>query len=151
MVAPQVCDTRPMTGACVFCQVVAGDLPSSRVHETSTVAAFMDIHPVTPGHLLVVPKAHVVGLAELSDELAAEMVSVARRLGAALRRSELRCEGVNLFLADGVAAGQEVFHAHLHVIPRFAGDGFVLDVRRGPDPSRRRLDDHAAQLRATFE
>lgn len=132
---------------CPFCQIVDGDIASSRVHESDTVLAFMDINPVTPGHVLVAPKAHLPELADLPDDVASEMFSVARRLAAALRRSALRCDGVNLFYADGEAASQEVFHAHLHVFPRFAGDGFKLEARWGSNPDRAELDAIAAQLR----
>ncbi|MEM7142492.1 MAG: HIT family protein [Actinomycetota bacterium] len=132
---------------CVFCKVVNDELPSSRVYESESLIAFLDIDPVTPGHTLVVPKAHLPELADLSDELGAEIFSVARRVAAALRRSGIRSEGVNLFYADGEAAFQEVFHAHLHVFPRFATDGFTIDARWGSDPARQELDDHAAQLR----
>src|SRR3712207_346170 len=103
---------------CVFCGIVAGGLPASVGVDTGTVLALMDIDPVTPGHVLVIPRAHLPDLADLTDELAGEMMAVARRVAAALRRSGLRCDGVNLFYADGEAAFQEVFHAHLHVFPR---------------------------------
>jgi len=77
----------------------------------------MDIQPVNSGHLLVIPNLHAQGLADLQDELAAHIFRVAKRLSTALRSSGIKCEGVNLFLADGEAAGQEVFHVHLHVFP----------------------------------
>lgn len=79
-----------MSDECVFCQIVAGDLPSTRVLESDSVLAIMDIDPVTPGHVLVIPKAHLPDLAYLTDQLATEMFSAARRLAAALRRSGLR-------------------------------------------------------------
>jgi diadenosine tetraphosphate (Ap4A) HIT family hydrolase len=109
---------------CVFCSIVAGDLPASRVYDDDRVLAFADIRPATTGHLLVVPKRHAAGLATLDPEDGARMFQVAQRLAAALRASSIEPEGVNLFLADGEVAGQEVFHAHLHVLPRRAGDGF---------------------------
>jgi histidine triad (HIT) family protein len=132
---------------CVFCQIVAGVLPSTTVLESTTVLAIMDIDPVSPGHLLVIPKRHLADLADLTDELAGEMFSVARRLAAALRRSGVRCEGVNLFYADGEAAFQEVFHSHLHVFPRFGGDGFIINANWGSAPSRSELDDLAEAIR----
>ncbi|ADG76228.1 histidine triad (HIT) protein [Cellulomonas flavigena DSM 20109] len=135
---------------CVFCGIVAGELGASVVHESPTVLAFMDIDPVTPGHVLVVPRAHLPELADLDDDVGAEMFAVARSVAAALRRSPLRCEGVNLFYADGEAAFQEVFHAHLHVFPRFADDGFRIDARWGSNPSGAELDAHAAALRAAL-
>lgn len=133
---------------CVFCGIVEGSVPSSRVVDTPTVLAFMDIDPVTPGHLLVIPREHLPDLADLDDALAGEMMAVARRAAAALRRSDLRCDGVNLFYADGEAAFQEVFHAHLHVFPRFADDGFVIRAGWGSGPSRAELDETAAELAA---
>ncbi|OHV39779.1 histidine triad (HIT) protein [Pseudofrankia sp. EUN1h] len=113
---------------CVFCAIVRGEAESSVVYEDDAMLAFMVLQPVTPGHLLVVPKAHAVGLADLDDKAGAWMWQVAHRLGRALRHSDLRCEGVNLFLADGAAAFQEIFHVHLHVFPRFAGDSFRIDA-----------------------
>lgn len=110
----------------MFCGIVSGAAPASLVYEDADLLAFLDIRPVTTGHLLVVPKAHAGDLAELDEPTGAAMWQLARRLAGALRRSSLRCEGVNLFLADGVAAGQEVCHVHLHVIPRFPGDGFGI-------------------------
>lgn len=133
-------------GDCVFCGIVAGALPSSVVVDTATVLAFMDIDPVTPGHTLVIPKEHLPDLADLDDELAGEMMAVARRVAAALRRTDLRCDGVNLFYADGEAAFQEVFHAHLHVFPRSADDGFVITANWGSRPSREELDRTARKL-----
>ncbi|MET0788872.1 MAG: HIT family protein [Cellulomonas sp.] len=125
---------------CVFCRIVSGELESSRVAESPTVLAIMDIDPVTTGHVLVLPKAHLPALADLSDDLASEMLAVARRIAAGLRRSALRCEGVNLFYADGEAAFQEVFHSHLHVFPRWVGDGFTIGARWGSSPGRASLD-----------
>ena len=131
---------------CVFCRIVDGSAESSPLIDTGTVLGFMDIDPVTPGHMLVIPKAHCPDLADLSEEQASEMLSVGRRLAAAVRRTDLRCEGVNLFYADGEAAFQEVFHAHLHVFPRFHGDGFVITANWGSNPSRAQLDEIATKI-----
>jgi histidine triad (HIT) family protein len=136
-----------MPDACVFCRIVAGAVPSSVVHESPTVLGFLDVDPVTPGHLLVIPKQHLPWLADLPEEIAAEMFSSARALAAALRRSSLRCEGVNLFYADGEAALQEVFHSHLHVFPRFADDAFEIRANWGTGPSRSDLDAIAEEIR----
>ena len=136
------------TAACPFCRIITRELDASVVHESATVLAFMDIDPVTPGHVLVVPKAHLPTLADLDDDVAAEMFAVARAVAAALRRSPLPSEGVNLFYADGEAAFQEVFHSHLHVFPRSAGDGFTIGARWGSNPPRAELDGHAEAIRA---
>ena len=115
-----------MASDCIFCRILAGELPASFVYRDETCAAFMDIRPVNPGHMLVIPLTHAPYMADLDPKTAGHMMQVAHRLAAGLRGSGLRCEGVNLFMADGEAAFQEVFHAHLHVFPRYKGDGFGL-------------------------
>ena len=138
------------TADCLFCRILAGELPASFVHRDDVCAAFMDIQPVNPGHLLVIPVRHGAYLADIDGETAAHLMRVGHRLAGALRASGVRCEGVNLFLADGKVAGQEVFHAHLHVFPRYSGDGFGL--RFGPEyrnrPPRAELDRIAAAITA---
>ena len=138
--------------SCAFCRILAGELPASVVHQDDIVSAFMDIRPVNPGHLLVVPNRHAASIAELDADTGAHMFRVGQRLAAALRRSGVRCEGVNLFLADGEAAGQEVFHMHLHVLPRYKGDGFGF--KRSPAslvrPGRAELQRIAEGIRSTL-
>jgi histidine triad (HIT) family protein len=134
---------------CIFCDILAGKAPASFVYRDDDVAAFMDIKPVNPGHLLVVPVRHAAYLADITDEEAAHIMRVAHRMAAALRQSSVRCEGVNFFLADGEAAFQEVFHVHLHVFPRFARDGFGLKFSpayHSTHPTRDALDKLAAEL-----
>ena len=133
-------------GGCVFCDIVAGRGPASLVHSDETVIAFLDLRPVTTGHLLVIPRAHAAFLADLDPAVGGLMFGVAQRMAAALRRSGLRCDGVNLFLADGEAAFQEVFHVHLHVIPRTPGDGFRIRAKWRP-PARAELDLVADRVR----
>jgi histidine triad (HIT) family protein len=137
----------------VFCAIVHGEAPASAVHADDQVMAFMDIQPVNPGHLLVVPRKHATYLAELEEETGGRLFQVGMKLAAAVRQAGVKCEGVNLFLADGEAAGQEVVHVHLPVIPRFEGDGFVF--RFGSDyfrlPERAELDDVAAGIRQALE
>ena len=134
---------------CIFCRILAGQLPASFVYRDERCAAFMDIQPVNTGHLLVVPVRHATYLADLDSEAAAHVMRVAHGAAAALRSSGVRCEGVNFFLADGEAAMQEIFHVHLHVFPRFRGDGFGLKfapeyyTRR---PERSQLDEMAETL-----
>ena len=119
---------------CVFCGIVSGRLPVSAVYRDTRCLAFMDIHPINPGHILVVPTRHASGLAELDRADGAAIMQVASRIAVALRAGALsdlnvRCEGVSLFLSDGAAAGQVVGHVHLHVVPRYRGDG--AGFRRG--------------------
>jgi histidine triad (HIT) family protein len=135
---------------CIFCKVLSGDLPASFVYRDDLVAAFMDIQPVNLGHLLVVPVRHAPYLGDVTAAEAEALMRVAQHATAALRASSLKCEGVNLFLADGEAAMQEVFHAHLHVFPRFQGDGFGLKFAPGyytRRPPRAELDQQAGELR----
>ena len=138
---------------CVLCRIVKGVAPASVVHSGEQVMAFMDTTPVNSGHVLVIPKAHAAELSELNPETGAQMFKVATRVAEGLRRSGVKCEGVNLFLTDGEAAFQEVFHVHLHVIPRFKGDGFGLKF--GPSygfkPERKQLDETAEKIRKTME
>ncbi len=138
---------------CIFCAILAGRAPASLVYRDERCAAFLDIRPVNPGHTLVVPIRHAASLAELDPEDGAQLFRVAQRLAAALRRSGLRCEGVNLFLADGEAAGQEVFHVHLHVLPRFRGDGFGMRFPPGygQNPPRAELDEIAQRIRGAMK
>jgi histidine triad (HIT) family protein len=138
------------TRDCVFCEIVAGREPGSFAYEDERVVAFMDLAAANPGHLLVVPRAHAESLADLEDAVGAHLFLVAKRMAAALRASGLRCEAVNLFVADGEAAGQEVFHVHVHVLPRWDGDGFRVDAE-WTWPKRSELDAAAAALRSAYE
>jgi histidine triad (HIT) family protein len=139
------------SGDCIFCAIAVGSAPASIVYDDADLLAFLTIGPVTPGHLLVIPKRHVAYLADLDETTGGRMFTVAMRLARALRASGLRCEGINLFLADGEAAFQEVFHTHLHVFPRFAEDSFRIDADWSSTPSRHELDEIAAQVRAAYE
>jgi histidine triad (HIT) family protein len=135
---------------CGFCRILAGKAEASFLFRDERVAAFMDITPVNPGHLLVIPNRHAVYLSELDPADGARIFEVAQSLAVALRRSGLKCEAVNLFLADGEQAGQEVPHAHLHVIPRFRGDGFGLKLPPGygRKAERSELDKIATAIKA---
>ena len=134
---------------CIFCGILAGELPGSFVFRDERCAAFMDIQPVNSGHVLIVPLSHAGQLSALDAPTAAHLMVVAQRITAALRASPIRCEGVNLLLADGIAAGQEVSHVHLHVVPRFNADGFGFRYRAEYKnaPAREQLELTAAQIR----
>lgn len=112
--------------SCIFCDILTGLKPADFIYRDERCAAFMDIHPVNPGHVLVVPTRHATLLGELDDDITGHLLTVAKQVDSALRSSGIRCEGINLYLADGRTAGQEVMHVHLHVIPRFSGDGHHL-------------------------
>ncbi|WP_062076753.1 HIT family protein [Demequina globuliformis] len=143
--------TEPSTNAeCVFCSIVADPSRDHVVWEDADVLAFMDINPVTDGHLLVVPKEHTVGLTDMPPALAGKVMQVAQELARALRASEVRCEGVNLFFAEGEAALQEIFHSHLHVFPRYPDDGFEISADWAGSTDDR-LSHAADQVRAGLE
>ncbi len=122
------------------------------LYQDEFVAAFMDLFPVVPGHLLVIPNMHAVLLGDLPEELSLRVFSLGRRLGAALRQSKLRAESIGYYMADGPAAGQVVRHVHLHVIPRFAGDGAGIGLhRQAPMRAKRaELDTQAADIQAAM-
>jgi histidine triad (HIT) family protein len=136
-------------GSCIFCRIVEGREEASFVAQGSDAVAFLDIHPINEGHTLVVPRKHATSVAELEEIGALAMWSLARHIATALRDSGLRCEGINLYLADGAAAGQEVFHSHLHVVPRWQGDGFAIKYppHYGAATPKETLDKIAARLR----
>ena len=137
---------------CIFCDILAGSSLASFVYRDERVAAFMDTQPVTPGHTLIIPARHAASLAELDPADGARLFQLGQHVAAALRSSGLPCEGVNFWLADGSAAGQEVSHVHLHVFPRFAGDGFGLRLPPGywDKPPRSELDEIAGRVRGVM-
>ena len=130
----------------LLCRLIDGRLETSRVYEDEHVVAFMDYQPVNPGHVLVVPRQHVLLLEDLDDTVGTAVWRAGHAISRALRRTELRCEGVNLFLADGEAAFQEIPHVHLHVFPRYVGDQFRLSADWRPR-ERDELDTAAGQVR----
>jgi diadenosine tetraphosphate (Ap4A) HIT family hydrolase len=132
---------------CIFCKIIAGEAPASKVYEDELCMAFLDIQPITPGHVLVIPKEHAVGLGDLRLEVGGHLFTVAQAIAAAIRASELKCDGINLHLADGAIAGQDVFHVHLHVVPRFQGDGFGFRRGSWEKPDRAELDWIAAGIK----
>ncbi|MGP4101728.1 HIT family protein [Nonomuraea sp. KM90] len=131
---------------CIFCAIIAGRAEAAIVHEDDSVVAILDHKPATVGHVLVIPRVHVAGLADCEDAVGAAIWRTARRVSVALRASGLRCDGVRLSLADGEAAGQDVFHLHLHVVPRYPGDGVVVTAD-WKSRSRESLDRDAALIR----
>ena len=114
--------------------------------------AIMDICPINAGHILVIPLDHASNLTELKSGAGGALFEAAQRVAAAIRQSPLKPDGINLLLADGEAAGQEVFHVHLHVLPRFRGDGFGhrFPPGYGRRPSREELDSVAATIRTSM-
>ena len=114
---------------CIFCKIIAGEIPSVKLYEDDLVLAFLDIAPINFGHLLVIPKEHHTSSSTIPEKTAGRMFHVGTRLGVAQKRV-LDVDGFNLHLADGQCAGQVVMHAHLHVIPRDVEDGFHWNWRQ---------------------
>lgn len=110
--------------SCIFCQIIEGTIPSAKVYEDEHVYAFMDIMPVTKGHVLLIPKKHVENIYDFSAEDASHFFAVAPKIANVLK-DEFKPAGMNLLQNNGAPAGQSVFHLHLHLIPRYdETDGF---------------------------
>lgn len=133
---------------CVFCKILNGELPVSMIYRDEKIAVFVDLYPVNEGHLLIIPTYHAPYMKDVDAETLQHMMTTAQKMNAALRVSNFPCEGVNLFAADGEAANQEVFHFHLHVFPRYKGDGFGFkyDKQRHFRQSKREQMDAIATL-----
>ena len=106
---------------CLFCRIVTGEIPATKVYEDDEVVAFLDIYPINPGHVLIVPRAHHATLAELPDALAMAAARVVPRLTRAILAATV-APGLHLIVNNGVVAGQTIHHVHWHLIPRFEGD-----------------------------
>lgn len=133
---------------CVFCRIAAGKIPASTVYEDEACVAFMDIGQVNPGHVLVATKAHAADVYALDDAQAAGVARAVARIARAIR-AVFAPDGLSVYQANGNAAGQTVFHYHVHLVPRHAGDAmaFTWPVH---NPPREALEAHAAQLRAAL-
>jgi len=107
---------------CIFCKIVAGEIPCYKIAETDNVLAFLDVMPITRGHLLIIPKKHVELIYDAEPEIMAEVMSVATKISAVTKKN-LNCDGMNLLLNTEKCAGQIVPHIHLHLIPRYLDDG----------------------------
>ncbi len=110
---------------CLFCKIVAGELPSSKIYEDREVLSFLDIKPVNPGHALVIPKKHFESIHDTPDELLSKMIIVGKKIASSIQKN-IGAEGVNIGMNNGRVAGQIVFHAHIHIMPRYSKDSFKL-------------------------
>ena len=133
---------------CVFCRIVAGSIPSTRVHEDEHTVAFMDIGQVNPGHVLVALKAHAENVFALDDVQAAAVFRAAARVARGIRDA-FQPQGLSVYQANGQSAGQTVFHFHIHLVPRHEGDGMAL-TWPVKNPPREKLEEYAAKIRAAL-
>ena len=131
---------------CVFCKIVAGQIPSTKVFEDEHTLAFMDLGQVNPGHVLVAVKKHAENLYALDDAQAAALAKASVRVSRAIRDA-FKPEGLSVYQANGKAAGQTVFHYHVHLLPRHAGDGMEL-TWPVKNPPREKLEEYAGKIRA---
>ena len=145
--------------ACVFCHIVTGRAPCSEVYRDDSFMAFMDIHPWSAGHVLVIPTEHRQRVGELSPGAREQLFGLTARIAEAVRRSELGCDDVHFLVNDGAHASQTVPHVHMHILPRRRGDGGARLARLLARPlltllrpaSRVRLDRQAADIRAHLD
>ncbi len=142
-------DPVPSDPNCIFCAIVAGRRPAEKLYEDERVLAFLDINPVNTGHTLVIPKEHVRDITGLSDEDAAAVMKATAHLARAVKAA-VQPEGINLLQSNERAAGQVVFHLHVHIIPRWIGDGLVTP-RQTSHRSTEPLPEVAAKIRAVLE
>jgi len=133
---------------CIFCRIVAGEAPAHLVHDEELVLSFMDIAPVGDGHLLIVPKAHSENVLDTEPAALAAVMAASRRLAHALKRA-LGCDGIGVHQLNGAAAGQTVFHYHMHLIPRNHGDPIAFHGRKAGDPER--IAENARKIAAALE
>lgn len=134
---------------CVFCKIARGESPSYRIHEDEKVMAILDLYPINPGHVLVMPKRHVETLAELEQEELFSLAALLQKLVKAVEKS-LSPEGLNMMINQGEAAGQVVPHFHWHIIPRNSGDRVRISARR-LEPSEKEFREILAKIKKTLE
>jgi histidine triad (HIT) family protein len=131
---------------CVFCRIVAKEIPATVVHEDEHTLAFMDIGQVNPGHVLVALKKHAENIFALEDAQAAAVFRASAKVARAIRAA-FEPQGLSVYQANGAAAGQTVFHLHIHLVPRYEGDGMAL-TWPVKNPPREKLVDYAEKIRA---
>ena len=115
---------------CIFCKIAKGEIPSATVYEDDDFRVIMDISPASEGHMIILPKEHAANVYELSDEIASKIYVLAKKLATALK-DELDCDGINILQNNGEAAGQTVFHLHMHIIPRYYSDDISIRWNQG--------------------
>lgn len=128
---------------CVFCKIVAGEIPSTAVYEDEDFRAILDVNPAARGHVIILPKKHAANIFELEEEEAAKIFPVAKKIASALMKT-YDCDGINILQNNGEAAGQTVFHLHVHVIPRYYSDEVKIMWKPGETPD---LEKVAAEIK----
>lgn len=130
---------------CIFCKIANGKIPSSTIYEDGEFRVILDLGPASKGHALILPKEHFKDVCELDEKVAAKILPLGAKLGAAMKKS-LGCAGFNLVQNNGEAAGQTVFHFHMHVIPRYEGGASIVAWTPGTESSEA-LAETAAKIK----
>ncbi len=123
---------------CIFCKIIAGEIPSHTIYEDEQFKVILDVGPATRGHALIIPKNHYANLYELPEEMAADAMKLAKKLMIKMTE-KLHCDGFNVIQNNGEVAGQTVFHFHMHLIPRYKEDGEILKYIAG-EPGSEELE-----------
>ena len=135
----------PLVKECVFCKIIRGEIPCCKVYEDDLILAFLDIAPFNIGHTVIIPKDHQNSITTLDEIYANRIIKIAPKIGVALMRTT-NAEGFNLFLNNGSVAGQTVWHCHMHVLPRFAGDKVVISSEPMKYDSMEQMSELAEKL-----
>lgn len=138
-----------MASKCIFCEIVAGRAGSYTVYEDEHVRAFLDIHPVSMGHTLIVPKAHYENIYDIPEQELTHIAAAAKKL-AVLYRDRLGARAANLLQSSGRTAQQEVFHFHMHLIPRYEGDSVRMIFRGSKGSSARDIKEAFARISGNY-
>ena len=138
---------------CVFCKILKDELEASFVYRGDNITAFMDLGAINPGHVLVIPNKHSERFVDIDPQVTGEMFKVAQQALNAIQKSNINCDGANIFLSDGEVAGQEVPHSHLHIAPRFKGDAHRMGFSHfdGSLSERKKLDEAANEISKHLE
>lgn len=135
---------------CIFCAIVEGKIPSTKVYEDADVMAFLDINPMHFGHTLVIPKKHSRNLLDLDAETGLKLFPVMQKIAQAVMTS-LQADGVNILQNNEAASGQEVFHTHFHIIPRFASDGYRFGLPHQKYPDVTAMQETASKIAGAIQ
>ena len=134
---------------CIFCKIANGEIPSATLYEDEMFRVILDLGPASKGHALILPKNHFADLLELDEATSSKVLALAAKIGAAMKKG-LKCDGFNLVQNNGLAAGQTVFHLHVHVIPRFEGDTDHINIGWKPGETPADLQEIAEAIKANL-
>ncbi len=134
-----------MKDDCIFCKIAAGQIPSKTIYEDDDYRVILDLGPAAKGHALILPKEHYTNIFELPEDKAGEVFKLARKMALQMKET-LKCDGFNVVQNNGEIAGQTVFHFHMHLIPRYVGDGQRIGWKPG-EPAQEELEETARTIR----